>query len=250
MPFRGANETWAQVHRTALSLVVAMRRFVALALMTVMACTHRESETTSVRGPAPASRRLDVSRSAQGASHVEEFDHGARSRILEEKMRPLLEKHTGAADARVAYDFECRDRICRIRPRAEADWPSLSDALRGVSTDGDKRRGLILSVEYHSNPHAAYWKVSDDSVASFRSELSAKIRSEVAIPCKQQHPERGDVSIGLVAVGGNVLPVLSGPIAPTPMGECLRGALTKLVDGMEVPPGALPFSSMLRLVPQ
>jgi len=221
----------------------------AVVMTAIVACHHDGGPTTTPAAAPPVAASPSPPSPTRADPRVEAFEHGVRSRALEERMRPLLEKHTAAGNPPVGYDFECRDRMCRIQPKEQADWQSLSEALRAVASDQDSRRELISSVSYHSRPYVAYWEISDDNVADFRRDLSAKLRSEVLLPCKQQHPERGDVSFSFEAVDGKLLPVLTGPLAPTPMGNCLRAALAKLVDGIEVPSGFLPFHSMLRLLP-
>ena len=203
---------------------------------------ERSTPRTVEGSPRPERRPVTVECQMERPTAATLFERGVRSRTTEAKMKPALDKHLGGANPPISFDLECRDRVCRIRPGIPRDdrvTAALNAATREVLE-------LIHEVTNQMNPHIVYWQLVEPSHLDFRRDLSARIRAEVTPACKRQHTNRVDVEMRFAVANGAIVPSVRG--ADSSMGECLRAGALKVVDGLEVPPGALPYALRLRLV--
>lgn len=214
-------------------------------IATLLACSSTRAPKADRTTP-PIERstrpRVAVECRMERPSAATLFERGVRSRATEAKVKPALDKHLGGASPPISFDLECRDRVCRIRPaipRDERVEAALQTATREILE-------LIHGVTNQMNPYTVYWQLAEPSHLDFRRDLSARIRAEVTPACKRQHANRGDFELRFAVANGAVMPSVRG--ADPAMAECLRAGSLKLVDGLEVPPGALPYAVTFRLV--
>jgi hypothetical protein len=241
-----ARQTWAHIctrlFRTDLNeLCGSLLRFLTIPVLilgataALFACAHETCPACDVHS---GSRGRDLRLS-------ELFNRGERSLAVEAKMRPLIEKHATTG----SYDFECRDRVCRIRPNAPGESSRLMDALHAVSRTDDRRlHMLISSIDNHFDPYVVYWLIADEAALTLHDEMRTKIVAQVASPCKRQHPQRGTIDISVKLLHGEIRPVTFGELAETPIGECIRSGLNDFLLSTDFPSGALPFSATLKLM--